>query len=87
MDTEHEIIFENGTIRAVYNDTILPVMANFDFEIKRASHVEPGNPMQGQNPQKWYADLSPVQGPLLGPFDSRQTALDAEVAKLKAMGF
>ena len=33
------------------------------LHIKRASHVEP-------NPSgKWYADLAPVDGPSLGPFE------------------
>jgi hypothetical protein len=40
--------------------------------ITRASHVEP-------DPQgRWWADLSPVGGPTLGPFDSRSEALAAE---------
>ncbi|MHB8860928.1 MAG: hypothetical protein ACYC6N_00885 [Pirellulaceae bacterium] len=40
--------------------------------ISRGSHVEPdaaGN---------WYADLSPVGGPLLGSFSHRSAALAAE---------
>ncbi len=45
--------------------------------IKRASHVEP------TDDAKWTADLSPVDGPVLGPFDTRGEALDAEVAWLK----
>jgi hypothetical protein len=27
----------------------------------------------------WWADMSPVRGPVLGPFEERQEALDAEV--------
>jgi hypothetical protein len=44
--------------------------------IHRASHVEPDD--QGQ----WNCDLSPVNGPQLGPFDFRSEALDAERAWL-----
>lgn len=32
---------------------------------------------------KWWADLLPSGGPVLGPFDTRQAALDAEVAWLR----
>jgi hypothetical protein len=38
----------------------------------RASLVEPDE--EG----RWWADLSPVDGPLLGPFRQRSQALDAE---------
>jgi hypothetical protein len=40
--------------------------------IARASHVEPDG--DGQ----WWADLSPVEGPQLGPFQRRTEALGAE---------
>lgn len=43
----------------------------------RASHVEPtSNGM-------WTADLSPVNGPTLGPFTTRAEALSAEITWLK----
>ena len=44
--------------------------------IARGSHVEPN--CQGQ----WLSDLSPVAGPVLGPFATRSAALAAEVAWL-----
>ena len=44
--------------------------------IRRASQVEPDE--QG----RWWADLSPVGGPRLGPFRLRTQALDAEQAWL-----
>jgi hypothetical protein len=47
-------------------------------DIRRASHVEP----IADNPGKWGADLAPVGGPFLGPFDTRTAALAAEVAWL-----
>ena len=40
--------------------------------ITRASHVEPDQ--QG----RWLADLTPVAGPVLGPFERRSEALEAE---------
>ena len=65
------LVLPNGTIRAVYAEGI-------DFRelgkplITRASHVEPN----GQG--RWIADLTPVAGPVLGPFDLRSEALEAE---------
>ena len=44
--------------------------------IKRASHVEPNE--DGM----WTADMSPSDGPILGPFKTRSEALDAEVVWL-----
>ena len=41
--------------------------------IRRASHVEP------DGSGRWFADLSPVDGPTLGPFDRRHEAIDAEL--------
>ena len=43
----------------------------------RASHVEPND--QG----RWFADLAPVNGPILGPYTRRTEALEAERAKLE----
>ena len=43
-----------------------------DPSITRASHVEPD--AEG----RWLADLTPVAGPVLGPFDLRSEALAAE---------
>lgn len=67
----------NGTTQCVYNEDInLSQLGAVD--IKRASHVEP----IADNPGKWGADLAPVGGPFLGPFDTRTAALAAEVAWL-----
>lgn len=33
-------------------------------------------------PEGWWADMLPVYGPVLGPFSTRQEALDAEVVWL-----
>ena len=58
------VVLLDGTIRAVYAEDI-------DFRelgkplIARASRVEPD--AQG----RWIADLTPVAGPVLGPFDLR----------------
>lgn len=47
------------------------------FAIRRAGHVEPDN--QGF----WTANLSPLDGPILGAFSTRSKAHDAEQAGIK----
>ena len=65
------IITSDGQVRCVYSEEIdLSALGN--PIIARASHVEPDQ--QGQ----WWADLSPVAGPSLGPFFTRSEALAAE---------
>jgi hypothetical protein len=48
--------------------------------ISRASHCEP------DTSGRWLADLSFVNGPVLGPFSRRADALAAEVAWLEQNG-
>ena len=71
------IVDVHATVHGVYGEAIdlaqIGVVA-----IRRASHVEPDD--QGQ----WWADLSPSQGPRLGPFALRSAALDAERQWLEA---
>jgi hypothetical protein len=66
-----------GIVCCVYGETIdLTVLG--PLAIRRASHVEPDE--RG----RWWADLSPVSGPSLGPFLSRSLALEAELSWLEA---
>ena len=70
-----EIIIQfnnDGTALTVYNEVIdLDELGK--QHITRASFVEPNS--QG----KWEADMSPIKsGCILGPFDKRSEALDAE---------
>jgi hypothetical protein len=71
------LVLPDGTIRAIYGEEI-----EFDSlghaVITRASHVEPDE--RGC----WLADLTPVAGPVLGPFDRRSEALAAELDWLEA---
>ena len=60
-----------GGVCCVY-DEALPLTELGRLTIARGSHVEPTDAGQ------WTADLSPVGGPLLGPFATRSTALAAE---------
>jgi hypothetical protein len=60
-----------GQVRSIYDEAI-DLTALGPLQITRASHVEPG--VDG----RWWADLSPVDGPKLGPFNRRSEALKAE---------
>jgi hypothetical protein len=68
-----QIVFTpQGDARAIYGEAIdLAEIGTVDM--RRASHVEPA---EGGG---WYADLSPVGGPLLKGFRLRSEALAAEV--------
>jgi len=65
------IIEAGGTVRCIYDEAI-DLAAIGSPVITRASHVEPDQ--QG----RWLADLSPISGPILGPFQVRSEALAAE---------
>ena len=62
----------DGTVHLVYDDAVRGLFALGRAAIRRASHVEP-------TPEGWWmADLGPMKGPVLGPFETRAAALDAE---------
>lgn len=67
-----------GEVTAIYDDAVIPVLKALGTNVltSRASHVEPCK-------EGWTADLGPVGGPRLGPFEFRQQALDAEIQWLK----
>jgi hypothetical protein len=60
-----------GTIRTIYGEDIDLALLGL-LSVRRASSVEPDN--EGS----WWADLSPVNGPIQGPFRHRSQALEAE---------
>ncbi|MGH7358818.1 MAG: hypothetical protein ACREJR_08390 [Candidatus Rokuibacteriota bacterium] len=66
----------DGTVRFLYDDALRGLLALGPPTIRRASHVEPTP--DGQ----WTADLGPMDGPVLGPFETRAAALDTERAWL-----
>lgn len=70
------LVERDGTLRCVYAEAI-DLACLGALTIRRASHVEPDE--QG----RWWADLAPVDGPLLGPFPTRAPALQAERAWLQ----
>ena len=73
----HIVIQPDGVARAIYSEEI-DLRSLGRPRIVRARHVEP------DTDGGWLADLGPVDGPVLGPFDSRSEALDAEDALLDA---
>ena len=73
----HLVVAPDGTARAIYSEAI-DLAALGRSTIARASHVEP------DRDGRWHADLRPMLGPVLGPFDRRSEALEAEVAWLEA---
>lgn len=73
-----ELLIEvSGHVRCVYSEDIELGQLG-QLSIRRGSHVEP------TADGRWTADLSPVNGPVLGPFTMRTEALAAEIAWLQA---
>jgi hypothetical protein len=65
------IIEPGGVVRCVYGEEIdLTALGN--PAITRASHVEP------DQHGRWWADLSPEGGPMLGPDENSSVALARE---------
>jgi hypothetical protein len=71
------VIDRGGALRGIYSEEI-DLTAFGPPVITRASHVEAD--LHG----RWHADLSPIGGPVLGPFDRRSNALQAEQQWLEA---
>ena len=69
------IVAPSGACRCVYTEA-LDLFSLGDLDIRRASRVEP-------DPYGlWWADLTPVNGPKLGPWRRRADALVAEATWL-----
>src|SRR5262245_61328086 len=66
----------DGNLRCVYDEAI-DLTALGALTIRRASSVEP------DRDGAWWADLSPLGGPRLGPFAQRSLALAAEESWLE----
>jgi hypothetical protein len=72
MTSEMELVVGvDGVARCIY-DEALDLREIGKLRITRASHVEPD--AEGF----WWADMEPVDGPVLGPYGSRSEALQAE---------
>lgn len=71
------LVASDGVMSCIYGEE-LDLASLGKIEIQRGSHVEPdscGN---------WHVDLTPVNGPALGPFPKRSEALRAEVTWLES---
>ncbi len=80
MTSEMELVVAaGGDVRCVY-DEALDLREIGKLQITRVSHVEP------DRDGFWWADMGPVDGPVLGPFRSRSEALGAERKWLIAGG-
>lgn len=74
MTSEMELVVDaGGDVRCVYGEE-LDLREIRTLQITRASHVEP------DRDGFWWADMWPVDGPVLGPFAERSAALSAERA-------
>jgi len=72
MTADMELVEDaDGGVRCIY-DEALDLRALGKLQITRASHVEPD--AEGC----WFADMGPSGGPVLGPFQTRGQALQAE---------
>lgn len=77
MEDELIVKISNGKATFIYSDELVELLKEGKSNIKRVSHVEP----VGTN---WYATVK-FDGieEVLGPFETRQEALDAEIEYLK----
>ena len=72
MTSEMELVVDaGGDVRCVYGEE-LDLREIGKLRITRASHVEP------DRDGFWWADMGPVDGPVLGPHGNRSEALQAE---------
>lgn len=77
MQDEIQIVISNGEVRFIHDDDLASAFSSLGaVNTQRASMVEPYG-------SGWTADLSPVGGPVLGPFTRRDIALAAEVKWLQ----
>ena len=70
-----DITIQGDCMTFIYADDLSPLLDEGDATVTRVSHVEPSC-VDGQH--GWTADMTPVDGPVLGPFTTRAEALDAE---------
>ena len=80
MTSDMELVVgAGGGVRCIY-DEALDLREIGKLQITRASHVEP------DRDGFWWADMGPVDGPVLGPYSSRTEALGAERGWLNDCG-
>lgn len=70
------VVAASGLLRMVYDD-------RFDLRAVGQPTISRGSQVEPTADGRWTADLHPVGGPILGPFDFRREALAAELAWLQ----
>jgi hypothetical protein len=70
-----DITIQGDCMTFIYADNLAPLLDEGVATVQRVSHVEPSR-VNGRH--GWTADMTPVKGPVLGPFVTRAEALDAE---------
>lgn len=73
----------DGSVRILFDDDVRELCDALGGKTasRRASHVELDDDM------RWWVDLSPVGGPpQIGPFETRDLAIEAEKQELIRMG-
>ena len=66
-------INNDGSLQMIYSDEMREILNEGQGSIRRASHVEP------ELDNTWSADMSPIGGQKLEGFETRESALKAEV--------
>ena len=69
-------ITPDGTLHAIAPDSLEFFNRLGNVQVQRVSRVEPVSTESGM---KWSADLALVGGPVLGPFQKRSEAIQAEL--------
>ena len=86
MTTHVLTVSPAGRVEFVYADDLAALLHLGMPAVARASHVE--FRLIGESDTAgvggWYAELSPVGGPVLGPYSRRRKAVADEVAWLEA---
>ena len=70
------VVERNGNIRMIYDEAI-NVRHIGELSVRRVSQVEP------VEYGLWIADLSLLNGPILGPFEARSEAIEREIDWLR----
>lgn len=74
------IITPDGNLRFIWADRLDELKHAGAFQRRRASYVESFG-------TQWTADMAPVGGPCLGPFELHKDAIAAETAWLEGNGY
>ena len=72
-----DVVISRGKARAIYSEELVPYIRALDGKIERATYAEPADD------GTWYVDLTKFGGGLVRGFETRQAAVDWEIAWLK----